>query len=677
MQNTDSLPLIYKDTLEDIIISYNFTSQYFPPNLIETKSGNMKILLTSLIIFLHLGLAADIKEKSVNSTIRQVTVFESGAQVSRTASTNIPQGNSILKFVDIAPHILSNSIQVKGTGDFTILSVKYNQNYLNKAKMSDELEFNESKIKSIKELIEDKQSLLLTLREEYNLITSNKSIGGQQGVNVEDLKSIAAFYQVRLKEIKQEELSISRQIIQLNKELEDFKKQKENLSRSFKDYTSEVIINIESKKATKADFTLSYLIKNAGWFANYDARVKDVNSPVELLYKGRVYQTSGEDWKNVNLTLSTGNPQENALKPTISTWWIGYQQKNYQTPYYQPGAYSGLTWSGNDRTVSGIVTDSSGEPLIGANIILKGTSTGTITNIDGTYTLQVPAGDFELVVSYVGYNNFETRINSNTMNIVLDNSHELLSEVVVTSSPIRQLPSRTVSALSSTVAGIRNREYTNQEQAKSINLSEVDNTTSIEFKIENPYTIPSDGQQYSVKMVKHFLEADYEYYCVPKLNSDAFLTAEIPDWSGLHLLTGELNIFFKDSYLGKSMLNANNLSDTLSISLGVDKDIVVQRTKIKDLSKRRVIGLKKIESRSWNIDILNKKNQPIRIVIKDQFPIATNEDISVDRINYGGAELDEDSGILTWTHNLSPGASKETNFAYSIKYNKKKYIHQP
>ena len=125
------------------------------------------------------------------------------------------------------------------------------------------------------------------------------------------------------------------------------------------------------------------------------------------------------------------------------------------------------------------------------------------------------------------------------------------------------------------------------------------------------------------------------------------------------------------------MLNANNLFDTLSISLGVDKDIIVQRTKIKDLSKRRVIGLKKIESRSWNIDILNKKNQPIRIVIKDQFPIATDEDISVEKINYEGAELDEDSGILTWTHNLSPGASKETNFAYCIKYNKKKYIHQP
>jgi len=605
----------------------------------------------------------------VQSNIHQVTIFESGAQVSRNASTNIPKGTSTLKFTDIAPHILANSIQVKGTGDFTILSVKYQQNFLNKAEKSEQLKNNTSAMDSISALVEDKQTLLKILQEEYSMITSNKTIGGQAGVKAEELKSTAAFYQSRLKEIKLEELALSREIKKLGIMLRDLVNQEKNLSRSFKDYTSEIVLAIEAPKSILANFTLSYLVRNAGWFANYDARVKDVNSPVELLYKGKVYQTSGEDWSDVSLTLSTGNPQENATKPILAPWWIGYNQNKRHSQYYTPGAYSGLTWNGQDRIVSGIVTDGSGEPLIGANVVVKETSTGTITNIDGSYTIQVPSGGEKLMVSYVGYENFETTINSNTMNIVMQESNVILEEVAVAAIGVRG--SRT--SIGYSVDRVRIRGQSTQE-AKNINLSELENTTSIEFKIENPYTIPSDGQQYTVRMIEHSLKADYEYYCAPKINDDAFLTAEIPDWSDLHLLSGELNIFFKDSYLGRSMLDVENVSDTLTISLGIDKDIVVQRTKVKDLSKRRIIGLKKTESRSWDIEVLNKKSQPIKIVIEDQFPIATNEDIVVDKVNYKGAQLDEDSGILSWNHDIQAGGSTKTNFAYSIKYNKRKYV---
>ena len=385
-----------------------------------------------------------------------------------------------------------------------------------------------------------------------------------------------------------------------------------------------------------------------------------------MLYKGKVYQSSGEDWDNVCLTLSTGNPQENATKPILAPWWIGYHQHTYRHNQYAPGVYSGLTWNGQNRVVSGVVTDGTGEPLIGASILIKGTSTGAITDLDGRYTINLPAGSNRMIVSYVGYQELETEINSNSMNLVLDDSNMQLDEVVVVG-----YATKNISKLASRVAGITSKE---KEEAKNINLAEVDNTTSVEFKIENPYSIPSDGQQYTVKMSELAVEADYEYYCAPKINDDAFLTAGITNWKDLHLLTGELNIFFKDTYLGKSLLDANNISDTLNISLGVDKDIVVQRTKIKDKSKRRIIGLKKIESRSWDIEILNKKNQNINIVIEDQFPISKNEDIVIDKINYAGADLDDDTGLLTWNHNLNAGESNKSNFGYNIKYNKRKYI---
>jgi len=221
----------------------------------------MKAIGTIIILMLQLSLFANNEEIPIKSNIHQVTVFEKGAQVSRTASTRIKAGNSIVKFVDIAPHILSSSIQVKGTGDFTILSVKYNQNYLNKSKLSDALLSNQSQQDSLVMLVEDKQTALIVLREEYSLITTNKDIGGDNGVNLNELKATSEFYRSRLKEIKLEELKINREIKDLNKIMNDLNAQKQNLSRSFKDYTSEIILAIESEGETKADFTLAIWFK--------------------------------------------------------------------------------------------------------------------------------------------------------------------------------------------------------------------------------------------------------------------------------------------------------------------------------------------------------------------------------------------------------------------------------
>ncbi|WP_455782277.1 carboxypeptidase-like regulatory domain-containing protein, partial [Phocaeicola coprocola] len=73
------------------------------------------------------------------------------------------------------------------------------------------------------------------------------------------------------------------------------------------------------------------------------------------------------------------------------------------------------------RTVSGIVTDSKNEPLIGVNVTIKNASTtGTITDIDGKYSLEIPSGNSVLVFSYIGYSTQEVKVsNRSVVDIVL------------------------------------------------------------------------------------------------------------------------------------------------------------------------------------------------------------------------------------------------------------------
>lgn len=88
--------------------------------------------------------------------------------------------------------------------------------------------------------------------------------------------------------------------------------------------------------------------------------------------------------------------------------------------------------SQDDITVTGTVTSPEGDPLIGVNILIQGTTTGTVTDIDGRYEVQVPDQDAVLVFSYTGYQSQEVNVGSQTViDVVMQESSELLEEVVV------------------------------------------------------------------------------------------------------------------------------------------------------------------------------------------------------------------------------------------------------
>lgn len=116
-------------------------------------------------------------------------------------------------------------------------------------------------------------------------------------------------------------------------------------------------------------------------------------------------------------------------------------------------------------TVSGIISDESGEPLIGANVVVKGSTTGTITDIDGSYTVTLPEGENTLVVSYIGYNDREIVVTGpGTMDFTLSADSELLTEVVVTGLGIK----RDKKALGYSVADLSSEEISQKSEADPI-----------------------------------------------------------------------------------------------------------------------------------------------------------------------------------------------------------------
>lgn len=86
--------------------------------------------------------------------------------------------------------------------------------------------------------------------------------------------------------------------------------------------------------------------------------------------------------------------------------------------------------SAQTRTIRGIVKDALGEEVISATVLVKGTSIGTVTDINGAYTIEVPAGATTLVFSYIGMKTREVAITGNTINVTLEDDTQMLDEVV-------------------------------------------------------------------------------------------------------------------------------------------------------------------------------------------------------------------------------------------------------
>ncbi len=624
----------------------------------------IKIISIALLCSLSFSsFAQDSTEKEVKTDVNEVTVFIEGAQVTRKKAVELPQGKTVVKFVNLSPFIDAKSVQVKANGELTVLSVNHQQNFLNKLDKSKELTDLESKLKGIDEKINLENTYLSIVGEQLAFLQQNRDIGGKnQETSIVNLKETMTFYSTQLSALKLKEIEHNKNIQELRKQRSDIENQIKTLT-SKKEYPNgEVLVKVDAKRAGTFDFEVSYLVNNAGWFPTYDIRARNISEPIQIIYKANVRQETKEDWKNVKLRFSSSNPNSSGVAPELKTYFLNY---NSIPPVYN-------IKQGNNIAKGNVTSAEDGMSLPGVSVVVKGTTIGTTTDVNGNFTLTMPSNGGSLVFSFVGLKTREMPYYGSYLNVSLEQESVALEKVVVTAYGINA--EREDRALSGRVAGVQVKKGGAMKIRGSSSLgipSEmVVKQTTVDFEIKTPYTVLSDNKSYAVDMVAYELPASYQYYCVPKVQKDAFLIANIVDWEKYSLLEGEANIFFEDSYVGKTLLNLSAANDTLSISLGKDKSVSVNREKVKDFTTKQFIGNKKEETRSWLTIVKNNKNQPISMIILDQAPVSTLEEIEVQMQDLSAGKHDKETGEVKWEFKLEPNAKKEFTLKYSVKYPK-------
>lgn len=626
-----------------------------------------KLILLFIAVVLHLQLAAqERKEIILKSEISEATVFINGAQVLRNKSVDLLPGKSTIRFTGLSPYIDAKSVQIKASGEVMVVSVNHQMNYLDSLDQSAKSKEIQAQLKDLSDKINLENTNKDIIKEELNFLNENKKIGGQNnGVSLIALKETANYYRERISALKTKDIEVSKKITELVEQRNIILNEQNQQGIIKPAPFGEVVLEVETQKATKANLELTYYVNNAGWYPAYDIRAIDIEKPIQLVYKANIRQNTGEDWKNIKLKVSSADPNLGNLAPQLKTYYL-----NYHT---LPPRYD--LQSDNNQVTGVVLEEGTNEPLIGTSIRVKGTTIGTVADMDGRFSLSIPQNASSLEFSFIGFQSKTLPISRSFMTVYMREDMQTLDEVVVVGFGDSN-------ALAGKVAGI-NLSAAKKQIAPAIDLkradialptAQVENQTAVEFEIKIPYSIKSDNKNTLVEVDRYELPADYEYYSVPKVNKDAFLLANIVDWEKYNLLQGEANIFFENTYIGKTILDVHFVSDTLSISLGRDKNVLVNREKIKDYNTKKFLGSKKEETREWKISVRNNKKQPIDLVILDQIPVSTTEEIEVNAENLSDGALNPETGQVKWKLELQPADRKELELKYKVKYPKSRTL---
>ncbi len=550
----------------------------------------MRYILTITFLVCAINLFAE-GPITINTKPDKGIVFLNGAQLFHSKSISLPAGTSEVIFEGIPQSIDANSLQAGGTGEFTILDVQYRLYYpepVYDQELPNEIQ---KKIKMVNDSIleidfdlKDIANRRSVLEVQQQMLLNNKILITNAGTDsLQLLQSSVEYYDKKLNEIfaallKLEKSEYTLNIQKGNKqsrlyELQNYWNQ-ENAKRAGNGPVPQIIVSVVTEFATSVKVEVNYLTYNAGWYATYDIRASDIGQPVQLNYKANIWQNTGIDWKDIQLTCSTGNPTLGNTLPQLTTWYIGYYQYYYQRDYEEKAA-------------------------------------GQVA----------PAA-------------------------AKDDAYNEISGIA------SELDKQTQAKLSS--------NYTTQTQT----------IANVEFEIDLKYNIPSDGKGHLVSLQNKTLPSAYNYLIVPKIEQSAFLIARITEWESANLLPGNANIYFNNTYVGKTYLDPLTLSDTLSLSLGRDKSIDVKREQLADKSTDRIIGTNNKKSIAYEITVRNGKAIPVEMIVMDQIPISQDDDIEVELINKDNGTLDELTGFITWRDKLKSKGTASYSLEFDITYPK-------
>ena len=263
----------------------------------------------------------------VNSAISAVTVYTDRAVVTRTATVDLPGGTTELVFANLPQALNERSLQVsgRGTAQALILDVSAKQTFVDFTPNARVKEL-EDQLKGLGKQVrglDDRGSLLNAQQASLDRMETALFAPPTKDVPRPDLNQFTSslnYLTEQKARLVTERATLDEQREELANKINAAQNQLNELRGSGGRAFKTVTVRVSAPQAGSLDVALSYTVPGASWAPSYDARVLSADRAVALSYFGIVRQSTGEDWKNVALTLSTARPGLGGAAPALSVW---------------------------------------------------------------------------------------------------------------------------------------------------------------------------------------------------------------------------------------------------------------------------------------------------------------------------------------------------------------------
>jgi len=653
--------------------------------------------------------ASTIDTIEVGSKITDVNVYFEGARVIRKIQKELSPGKYILSVKGLPIHLNRELIKVNAPQGVDILAISNQVVKPTRKNINSEV----NKIDHQRELLDEEIKWLQMknniIDEEEALILRNTELEKTSGAeHVEAMRKSADFIRERLTELARMKHDNIKAIRVAQHKIQNLHAAENKLRAHKTKKQTQLLVYVDVKSLNNGKMSVEYFSEAAGWEPLYDIRFEEINKPIQLIYNAKIYQSTGEIWNGVQLTLIEGLPKQSAILPEFERHYIT-RKSNQRVVHSTHPKFSGT------GTLKGRLTDhESGELLPFVNIAIEQNGkvvTGASSDFDGNYQVKpIASGTYDVVFSYVGYNqvrykNVQIRENKITFldyalksGVPLEEFETIhyqiplierdggssggkISRTDHSNTPIRSANSmashvRGVQKNQTSIRGAHNRETVyyidgiNSNSIPSIFMEEAPSisSTRTSYFIQTKHVVASTGEDKLITIKKEEIAAEFIYRAMPRVTAEAFLLAKITNWGNLNLLSGKANIYFKGAYTGESQLEPQTVKDTLEIALGSDENILLERTLDEDLAIKQKHGNKVKQEINWKIKMRNNKDHKVRLELIDQMPLSDNQHIDITPLQLSQANYDTNSGQLTWEIDMEANSTSEVKFSYELKY---------
>ncbi|MCP4440576.1 MAG: mucoidy inhibitor MuiA family protein [Aureispira sp.] len=284
------------------------------------------LVIIALLVLQQAAWATD--EIKTASTIKKVVVYRNNAKILRTAKVTVPAGKSEIVLEKLTSGLMTNSIQVKIVNSkVELISAVPRINYLEQSKRSERYKVIQDSMLIVRRKLDKLNIQITALAAKRAILMGHNPLGSaeKQGFTIEDMDQLMTFKEKKILEIDFKNLEYTYTKQDLNTELGHLRNQLNYLNGAKQKASGEVVLQLQASSSTSTDIEISYVVIGASWSPMYDLRSDGIGKPLELVYKASVRQSTGYDWKDVKLVLSTSNPNQNNDRPLMAPIYVDFQ----------------------------------------------------------------------------------------------------------------------------------------------------------------------------------------------------------------------------------------------------------------------------------------------------------------------------------------------------------------